>query len=121
MDNNGILVVIVAKDNSVHTKLIRLEEELCHKDIERISNYINSIAEGLTIKQLRARVAAEMRKEKNLYDRLLSRALKLGAMAATELSSTLDNIYMDGKINILEQPEFREDARKIKAEMKAPI
>ncbi len=112
--DSGILVVIVASDNTVHTKLIRLNEELHPSDIERISNYINSMAEGLTIKELRMKVAEEMKKEKNLYDRLLSRALKLGALATKELSSALENIYMDGKINILEQPEFREDAEKIK-------
>ncbi len=110
----GVLVVIVASDNMVHTRLIRLEEEIHPQDVERISNYIDSMAAGLTIKELRSKVAREMKKEKNLYDRLLSRALKLGAMATSEFSSVLENIYMDGKINILEQPEFREDAKKIK-------
>jgi heat-inducible transcriptional repressor len=99
----------------VHTKLVRVGAEVERLDLERISNYLNSIGKGLSLEGLRARVVEEMRKEKNLYNELLSNALKLSEMAFKEVASTRKNeIYVEGKTNIFDQPEFSEDMERMK-------
>ena len=57
-----------------------------------------------------------MKKERNIYNKLLSRALKLGQSA---LGSDLKvEVYVEGQLNLLDYPEFAE-TEKMKALLKA--
>lgn len=115
MDNSSIMVLIVSSFGMVHTRLIRLGEDAGRLDLEKISNYLNSIAEGLTLRELRARIIEEMKNVKNLYDELLSNALRLGSMVLEQETRVYENdLYVEGKVNILEQPEFRDDFERMK-------
>lgn len=113
MDSTSLMVVIVSTLGMARTRLIRLGEDAGSLDVERISNYLNSIGAGLTVRELRARVVEEMKKVKNLYDELLSNALKLGAMALDDQNSS-DGLYVEGKATMFDQPEFRDDFEKMK-------
>jgi heat-inducible transcriptional repressor len=56
-----------------------------------------------------------MKREKNLYDELLRNALKLSDMAIKEVTGTIENeVYVEGRANIFEQPEFAEDMERMK-------
>jgi heat-inducible transcriptional repressor len=120
MDSASLLVVIVSAEGIVHTKLVAVGRELCRLDLEKISNYLNSIGKGLSLEGLRARLVEEMRKEKNLYDELLANSLKLSEMAFKEVATTqINEIYVEGKANIFDQPEFKEDMERMKLIFKA--
>lgn len=115
MDRTGIMVLIVSTLGLVQTRLIRMEADSARLDIERITNYLNSIAKGLTIRELRARVVEEMRSDKNLYDELLNKALSLGAMVLQEDDGAEESgIHVEGGANMLSQPEFRDDFERMK-------
>jgi heat-inducible transcriptional repressor len=99
----------------VHTRPVRVGPEIERLDLERVSNYLNSIGGGLSLEALRARVVEEMKREKNLYDELLRNALKLSDMAIKEVTGTIENeVYVEGRANIFEQPEFAEDMERMK-------
>ncbi len=65
---------------------------------------MNNIASGITLRELRAKVIKEMRMEKRLYDKLMKRVL---------LISDAD-IYVDGRANMLNQPEFMNNVERMK-------
>lgn len=113
MDKTSLMVVIVSTLGMVQTRLIRLGTDVGGLNTEGISNYLNSIGAGLTVKELRARVVEEMKKVKNLYDELLSNALKLGAMALDD-ESAADGLYVEGRATMFDQPEFRDDFERMK-------
>jgi len=113
MDRTSLMVVIVSTHGMVQTRFIRLGTDVGSLNIERISNYLNAIGAGLTVTELRARVVEEMKKVKNLYDELLSNALKLGAMALDDDTSD-DGLYVEGKATMFDQPEFRDDFERMK-------
>lgn len=113
MDRTSLMVVIVSTLGMVQTRLIRLGAEAGKLNIERISNYLNSIGSGLTVRELRARVVEEMQKVKNLYDELMTNALKLGAMALGAEGEE-DGLYVEGRANMFDQPEFRDDFDRMK-------
>ncbi len=113
MDKTSLMVVIVSTLGMVQTRLIRLGTDVGKLNIERISNYLNSIGAGLTVRDLRALVVEEMKKVKNLYDELLSNALKLGAMALDDESAG-DGLYVEGRATMFDQPEFRDDFERMK-------
>jgi heat-inducible transcriptional repressor len=65
---------------------------------------MNYLLTGLTLYQAREKLLEQMRVEKNVYDRLLEQALKLGERA---LSSPDDaDVFIEGRTNILHEPEF---------------
>ncbi len=115
LGGNNLMVLIVFDLGTVRKKVIRIDRKMHRLNLDRISNYLNSIGRGLTLRQLRAKVLEEMKKEKSQYNELMKNALKLFSMAFRHDSNTETNdIYVDGKTNILEQPEFREDFERMK-------
>ncbi|OGQ50711.1 MAG: heat-inducible transcription repressor HrcA [Deltaproteobacteria bacterium RIFCSPLOWO2_02_FULL_53_8] len=121
-DQTGVMVVIVPCAGPVTTRLVRMGVEVSAHDLERITGYLNTIANGMTFDNLREKIVEEMRKEKNLYDNLVSKALSIGAMAvsANESATTgAEGLRVEGKLNVLDQPEFRADLDRMKALFKA--
>ncbi|HBG47707.1 MAG TPA: heat-inducible transcription repressor HrcA [Deltaproteobacteria bacterium] len=114
IDSSGLIVLLVSRNDLVQSKVVRMAgiEKL---ELESISNYLNSIAEGLTIRELRGRIVEEMHRDKNLYDELLAKALRLGAQALeNDLGPEESDVVVEGKVNIIEQPEFRGDIEMMK-------
>ncbi len=112
-----IIIVLVSRLGTTQSRVVHMNEDLKQAELDKMSNYLSSVARGLSLTQLREKITEEMRKEKNLYNRLLSRAMKLGMEILAE--SRKDDVYVDGRLNILEQPEFSEDAKKLRRIFKA--
>ncbi|HEU5361348.1 MAG TPA: heat-inducible transcriptional repressor HrcA [Candidatus Deferrimicrobiaceae bacterium] len=110
--SDRILLVAVLQGGWVQHRLIEEEPGLLNEELEKINGYLNEIAVGLTLPQLRMKILNEMKKEKVRYDKLMRKALLLGAKALTE--SLSGDVYIEGRANILEQPEFAEDMQKLK-------
>ncbi|MBI5236452.1 MAG: heat-inducible transcription repressor HrcA [Deltaproteobacteria bacterium] len=114
VDAGRVIVMIVSSLGVAVSRFLDIGIEAASLDIEKTCNYLNSIAGGLTVAQLRSIIVAEMRNEKNLYDELLDRALRLGAMAL-EAGGVQDNgLFVEGKLNVLDQPEFRGDVERMR-------
>ena len=118
MGENGLMALFVSNLGAVKTRFVRLENH-GRLDLEKISNYLNAIGEGLTVRALRERIAGEMAREKNLYDEILSNAITLAVMALKDESGASPGVepggvYLEGASNILEQPEFRDDLDRMK-------
>lgn len=113
-----VMMLLVSNSAIIQNRIVGIEEDLKQHDLERMSGYLNSIAKGLTLQKLKKKIMQEMRKEKNLYDRMMAKALKL-SKAALDKDKNSGNIYVEGKANILDQPEFTEDAKKMKLLFKA--
>ncbi len=107
-----LLLVAVTKSGWVEHRLVEDEEGLSGDDIQAINNYLGELARGLSLQQLRVRILGEMKKEKARYDRLMRRALQLGAKALE--GGDPAEVYVSGRANVLEQPEFVEDVQKLK-------
>lgn len=114
IDATSLIFILILNFGTVDTRIIRMGAEVTGLDLEKISNYLNSIAEGLTVRELRAKIVDEMDKEKNLYDELLAKALRLGEEALKDESAGDGELTVEGKVNILEYPEFRDDFDRMK-------
>ncbi|MBI5598698.1 MAG: heat-inducible transcription repressor HrcA [Deltaproteobacteria bacterium] len=117
VDDSFILVVIVSTNGIVNTRPVRREKGFAGIDLEKASNYLNSFSAGLTMEELRDRVMEEMGKERNLYDGLFKAALRLGLMIGETAASNGDaegDIYVEGRANIFDQPEFAIDIERMK-------
>lgn len=115
--SDKILLVAVLQGGWVQHRLIEGEPALSTDELEKINGYLNDMAVGLTLPQLRVKILEEMRKEKALYNRLMRRALLLGSKAIAD--SHPGEVYVEGRAHILEQPEFVEDVQKLKRILRA--
>jgi heat-inducible transcriptional repressor len=112
-----ILLVAIMEGGYVQHRLIEGEPDITSDELEKINAYLNELAGGLTLPQLRVRVRAELRKEKARYDRVMHRALTMGARALAD--SGPGEVFVEGRANILDQPEFAEDVQRLKRILRA--
>lgn len=103
------LAVFVTRSGMVQHKVIEVPEPLRQSQLDEITNYLNQEFSGLTVQQMKARIAAEIAEERALYDRLQRQALLLSSWALQdELGG---QVFIEGASNILDQPEFADLGR----------
>jgi heat-inducible transcriptional repressor len=105
-----LLAILVSESGVVQNRIVEADEDIPAEDLIRMSNYLNNLLHGLTIAQVKQRIVREMENEKVCYDSLFSRALSLSEQT---LDETTTEVFVDGQVNILEQPEFA-DVEKMK-------
>jgi heat-inducible transcriptional repressor len=110
LKGNRVLVVLVSESGMVQNKLIEMDEDLKQGDLDRMSGYLNELFSGLTIAEIKMRLLEEMRKEKNLYDRLLKRALRLGSEVMGGDAGAKE-VFIEGRSRLFEHPEFLDVGR----------
>jgi heat-inducible transcriptional repressor len=98
--DNQLLAVIASGSGQIQNKLVPLDFVLSPSDLDRINNYLNSLIAGLTLDQVRARIAQEIDKERSANDEVLARGLEL-AVAAVPVDTPGGDIFVDGQSNLL--------------------
>ncbi|MEP6568256.1 MAG: heat-inducible transcriptional repressor HrcA [Acidobacteriota bacterium] len=106
LSDRRILVVLVTASNSIHNKIIRLEDNLTQEDLEQTARYLNTEFGGKSLLAIRSEILDLMQEEKTLYDRLLRNAILLCDMSLEGEESTGGDVYVDGASNILSKPDF---------------
>jgi heat-inducible transcriptional repressor len=104
-----VLTILVSTTGLIHNRIIEVEEDFSQSELDHLSDYLNSFLEGLTLHQVREKLLEQMKGAKNAYDRLLEQALKLGEKAFSSLDDT--DVFIEGKTNILNEPEFSNVSR----------
>jgi heat-inducible transcriptional repressor len=99
-----VLAVFITQSGMIQNRLIETAEEFTAGELEQITNYLNQAMRGLSIREARALILAEMAQEKALYDRLLQRAFRLSEEALAEVAD--GEVIIEGTSHLLEQPEF---------------
>jgi len=103
---NRILVIFVSQSGFVQNRIIEDNDDVSQDELDKYTNYLNEILVGISLEKVREKIEAEMKKEKIIYDQLLSKALQLSKKALGKELKT--ELYMEGQVNLLECPEFSE-------------
>ena len=104
-----VLTILVSTTGLVHNRMIEVEKDFSQSELNHLADYLNSFLAGLTLYQVREKLLKQMRVAKNAYDDLLEQALKLGEQAFSSIDDT--DIFIEGKTNILNEPEFSNVSR----------
>jgi heat-inducible transcriptional repressor len=94
-----LLAVIASSSGQIQNKLVPLDVPLPPPDLDRINNYLNSLVSGLTLDQVRARLASEIESDRAAHDQVAARALQLAAAAVP--TDTGAEVLVDGQSNLL--------------------
>ncbi len=107
-----ILVILVASTGTVQSKVIYDEESIHQDKLTKYSRILNDLLQDLDLAEARERIELELQTEKMRFDAMLAKALRL---CHTVLSANESReVYIDGQINILAEPEFAQ-VEKLKA------
>jgi heat-inducible transcriptional repressor len=118
LGSDGILCLLVAQDQQVQTRFLRVETSYTQEQLDRFSRYLNDICQNLTLAEARYRILVQMEEEKNLFDKIVSQALSLSRQAL-QSEDEEEGLYIEGTSHILDYPEFAADVEKIRLIFKA--
>jgi heat-inducible transcriptional repressor len=118
VDRRRLLVILVGRNGMIQNRIVDLGEDmeaagLRQEQLDGFNRRLNDILEGLTISEIKARLVAEMREEKNRFDQMYSRALALSQKVFAQDPDT-EKVFIDGQVNLLDYPEFA-DVEAMKA------
>ncbi len=112
VSEDRILVVLVSTRGLVQNKMILDEDNINQEALEKYSRMLNDMLKDLDLRQARERIEQELALEKTRVNAMLAKALILGHTILA--ASTAREIFIEGQINILEEPEFAQ-IQKLKA------
>ncbi len=104
LSQGRLLMIYVSETGLVQNKVIEADPTLTSRDLEYISNYLNSELNGLSIQEVRAKLDRELQKDRIHYDKLKKQALNLSCAALQ--GEVEDHLYVSGASLMLGQPEF---------------
>jgi heat-inducible transcriptional repressor len=96
-----LLAVIASSSGQIQNKLVPLDFSVSPSDLDGINNYLNSLVKGLTLDQVRARLASEIDSERAMHDQIMARALQLAAAVVPAQSDAPSEVLVDGQSNLL--------------------
>jgi heat-inducible transcriptional repressor len=108
-----LLAVIASASGQIQNKLVTTETPLSPSDLDRVNNYLNELVAGLTLNEVRARLAREVDDERIANDRLLSHALELARAAVPAVDNAGGALLVDGQSNLLAATEDVDRAKRV--------
>jgi heat-inducible transcriptional repressor len=103
LDGKRVLAIFVSHTGALQSRVLQTEGDLGQEDLTRMGNFLSSVLSGRTLPAIRNELLRLMREEKAQYDRLLQRALELGARTFEDGPSTPAGVYVEGAANLLAQ------------------
>ena len=101
LGGSRVLVVVVARGNQVTQKVVDAGENVQSDDLVQAANYLNTEFAGLPLTHVREAVLSRLQQERTLYDRLLSRALRLARYTLEEMPAS-QTFHVEGAASLLD-------------------
>jgi heat-inducible transcriptional repressor len=106
---NQVLAVFVAAKGTTQNRIVDTERDHSQDELDRMARYLNESLEGRTLDEARRWIEAQLRQERANYDRFMRDALALGEAIAGRAGRP--EVYVEGSLQALEQPEFMDRDR----------
>ena len=115
---NRVLAVLVTQSGVVQDRVLAIDRDLSHVELETAGRYLNENFRGWPVERIRSEVARRMEVERQAYQELLTSVEELcrkGALAA-DAGITL---YVDGMANLIGAEVDRERLRQMLVALEA--
>jgi heat-inducible transcriptional repressor len=116
LEQNRVLAVVITKSGVVRDKMLRLEHELSHTDLEVAAKYLNENFRGWTFDSLRGELQKRIEQERSEYDRLMKSIAALYEKGALADDRVVHDVYLEGAANLIgnaDQARLREILRTL--------
>jgi heat-inducible transcriptional repressor len=108
-----VLAVVVTRAGAVLDRVLVLERELTHLELETAARYLNETFHGWQIDRIRTEIKRRMDEEQAAYNQLLASVEELcrkGALAVGDAASVL---YVEGRANLIAAEVDRERLKQM--------
>jgi heat-inducible transcriptional repressor len=105
-----VLAVFVATADTVQNRLVETERDFAQEELDRMARYLNESLAGRSLDEARRWIERQLKEERAAYDRFVRDALALGGGAIADNPGRTE-VYVDGSVHVLEQPEFADPSR----------
>lgn len=105
------LAVLVGENGMMRNKVLATSEDNSQDLLNQVNRYLADACAGLSLDEIRLKILEDMGAEKKAFDALYSRALELALASGRPQDDGSDGdraIYVEGRGNLLAQPEFAE-------------
>ena len=108
-----VLAVLVTQAGAVQDRVLGLDRELSHVELETAARYLNENFRGWQIERIRAEVARRVEQEQAAYNALLSSVEELCRKGALTQGEAVAVLYVEGMANLIAAEADRERLRQM--------
>jgi heat-inducible transcriptional repressor len=113
-----VLAVLVTQAGAVHDRVLMLDRELAHVELETAARYLNENFRGWPVERIRVEVTKRMEAEREAYRALLESVEELCRKGALT-SDAGPTLFVDGMANLIAAEADRERLRQMLAALEA--
>ena len=113
LSTGRVLAVLVTQAGAVQDRVLALDRELTHLELETASRYLNENFRGWPIDRIRAEVARRVEVEREAYRQMLDSVEELCRKGALAGGETNPAIFVDGMANLISAELDRERLRQM--------
>jgi heat-inducible transcriptional repressor len=113
LSTGRVLAVLVTQTGAVQDRVLTLDRELTHRELETAARYLNDNFRGWPIDRIRAEVARRVDVEREAYQQMLASVEELCRKGALAITETRTAIFVDGMANLITADLDRERLRQM--------
>ena len=113
LSTGRVLAVLVTQAGAVQDRVLALDRELTHVELETAARYLNENFRGWPIERIRAEVARRVELEQAAYHQMLASVEELCRKGALAGDETGPAIFVDGMANLIAAEVDRERLRQM--------
>ena len=113
LSTGRVLAVLVTQAGVVQDRVLALDRELTHLELETAARYLNENFRGWPIERIRAEVDRRIEAERAAYHQMLASVEELCSKGALAVHNTGPAIYVDGMANLIAAEVDRERLRQM--------
>jgi heat-inducible transcriptional repressor len=114
-----VLAVLVTQAGAVQDRVLTLDRELTHLELETAARYLNENFRGWPIERIRAEVTRRVDLEREAYQQMLSSVEELCRKGALAGGETAPAIFVDGMANLISAELDRDRLRQMLVALEA--
>lgn len=117
VDDRRVAAVMVTRGGLVESRLLRVSRAFLPEELQALSNFFSQEFGGLTLMEIRGRLAALLVQERTRFDALVAGAVELGSQAVQAVPGSRSGVFVEGAERLLERVDVThgEAARRLMA------
>jgi heat-inducible transcriptional repressor len=113
LSQGRVLAVLVTQAGAVQDRVLALDRDLTHIELETAARYLNENFRGWLIDRVRSEVARRVELEREAYQQMLASVEELCRKGALASGDTGPALYVDGMANLITAEVDRERLRQM--------
>ena len=113
LSTGRVLAVLVTQAGAVQDRVLTLDRELTHLELETAARYLNESFRGWPIERIRSEVTRRVELEREAYNQMLASVEELCRKGALAVGESGPAIFVDGMANLITAELDRERLRQM--------